>query len=142
MTSAQTSRLSSGAVVVRETSDGPLFLMLRAFNHWDFPKGLVEQGESPEQAALREIQEETTISDMAFPWGNTYIETGPYNRGKVARYYVGVTCRIEIELPVNETLGRPEHSESRWVSLAEAHEMVSPRVADVLNWAANMIGVE
>jgi 8-oxo-dGTP pyrophosphatase MutT (NUDIX family) len=30
--------------------------------HWGLPKGIVEQGESPEQAALREIAEETGLA--------------------------------------------------------------------------------
>ena len=43
---ARTPRLSAGVVVVRETSDGWRFLLLRAFNHWDFPKGMVEPARS------------------------------------------------------------------------------------------------
>ena len=48
-------------MVVRETATGWRFLMLRAFSHWDFPKGLLENGEDPKQAALREVREETTL---------------------------------------------------------------------------------
>ena len=39
-------RVSAGAVVVRQVWDGFRFLMLRAFNHWDFPKGIVEDRDS------------------------------------------------------------------------------------------------
>jgi hypothetical protein len=35
-------KLSCGIVVVRETSDGWLTLLLRIFHHWDFPKGMRE----------------------------------------------------------------------------------------------------
>ena len=84
--------LSCGAVVVRETPQGWRFLMLRAFSHWDFPKGLLENGEDPKQAALREVREETTLDDLAFPWGEEFCETGPYSRGKVARYYLAKTA--------------------------------------------------
>lgn len=134
--------LSCGAVIIRETSSGTLFLMLRAFRHWDFPKGMNEDGESPKETALREICEETTIRDLEFLWGNVHIETGPYNRGKVARYYLAKTHTEEIELPVNEETGRPEHSEYRWVSLSEAKDLVSPRVARVLDWAAGILRLE
>jgi len=135
-------RLSSGVVVSRETEKGPRFLMLRAFTHWDFPKGMVEQGEQPKQAALREVREETTIMDLEFPWGNEFIETGPYSRGKTARYYVGVTQQTEIELPVNPEIGRPEHVEFRWVSWRQATKLTSPRVVEVLDWAAKIMALE
>ena len=134
--------LSAGAVVVRQTDKGLRFLMLRAFRHWDFPKGLVENGETPRQAALREVKEETTIADLEFPWGNSYIETGPYNRGKVARYYLARTRQAKVDLPVNEIIGRPEHSEYRWLSLRQARALVSPRVAKVLAWAADALDLK
>ena len=116
--------------------------MLRAFTHWDFPKGMVEKGEQPKQAALREVKEETTISDLEFPWGNQFIETGPYSKGKTARYYIGTTRQIDIELPVNPEIGRPEHAEFRWVSLRQAINLTSPRVVEVLRWAADIMGLE
>jgi 8-oxo-dGTP pyrophosphatase MutT (NUDIX family) len=40
---ARPPRLSAGVVVVRQTADGWRFLLLRAFSHWDFPKGMVER---------------------------------------------------------------------------------------------------
>jgi len=134
-------RVSAGAVVVRQVPEGFLFLMLRAFNHWDFPKGIVEAQESPFDAALREIAEETTITDLDFRWGRDFFETGPYNRDKVARYYVGVTAQEHVELPVNEELGRPEHNEYRWVTLTEAVDLAAPRVRDVIGWAAGVMGL-
>ncbi|MFQ5635537.1 MAG: NUDIX domain-containing protein, partial [Gammaproteobacteria bacterium] len=140
MNAGRNRRLSAGAVVVRETPDGFLFLLLRAFRHWDFPKGMVEEGESPFEGALREIAEETTLADIEFPWGEDYVETGPYSRDKVARYYLGRTTRAHVELPVNEALGRPEHSEYRWATLAEARKLAAPRVCDVIDWAARVIG--
>jgi len=139
MTTSRPMRLSSGAVVVRQTPDGLLFLMLRAFHHWDFPKGVVEDGETPLEGAIREIAEETTLDDIEFRWGETYVETGPYNRDKIARYYIGVTRREQVELPVIEALGRAEHNEYRWVTLAESRELASPRVRDVINWAIGII---
>ena len=57
-------RLSAGVIIVRDTREGRRFLLLRAFNHWDFPKGLVENGETPFEAAVREVCEETTLDDL------------------------------------------------------------------------------
>ena len=48
-------KLSCGVVLARATDDGYVTLMLRAYHHWDFPKGMVEDGETPFDAALREI---------------------------------------------------------------------------------------
>ena len=134
-------KLSAGVVVVRDTAKGVRFLLLRAFNHWDFPKGLMEAGEQPMQTALREVEEETTLNDLEFPWGDRYVETGPYSRGKVARYYLGKTAQEAIELPVNPDLGRPEHSEFRWVSYGQAMALTSPRVRPVVQWAADVMNL-
>lgn len=134
-------RLSCGAVVVRETGDGLRFLLLRAFDHWDFPKGILEKGESPLEAAQREIKEETTLCDLEFAWGEIYMETGPYSRGKTARYYIARTTCEEIDLPVNPQIGRAEHVEFRWVDFDEAMKLTSPRVRPVINWAANVMNV-
>ncbi|NLG76457.1 MAG: NUDIX domain-containing protein [Xanthomonadaceae bacterium] len=129
-------KLSAGVVVVRDTPEGWRYLLLRAFTHWDFPKGMVEPGEDPLSAAVREVKEETLIEDLDFAWGHDYIETGPYSRGKIARYYLAKTSTAEVSLPVIEELGRPEHNEFRWVDEAEALELVSARVEPIVKWAA------
>ena len=140
--SPRSTRLSAGVVVVRETPEGWRFLLLRAFNHWDFPKGMVEAGEEPLTAAIREVQEESLIADLQFDWGHDFMETGPYSRGKVARYYLAKTHTIAVTLTVIEELGRPEHNEYRWVDYESARKLVSPRVAPVLQWAAERIGMD
>jgi len=133
--------LSAGVVVVRRVDDGWRFLLLRAFNHWDFPKGMVEQGEEPRAAALREVQEESRIADLAFEWGEGSTLTGPYSRGKVAQYYIASTRTTAVELPVNPEIGRPEHTEFRWTSFDEAARLVSPRLQPVLKWAAMILNL-
>ena len=86
-------KLSCGVVVVRQTDNGWKTILLRAFHHWDFPKGIREPGEDPMQAALREVTEETGIDDLAFEWGDRFFETGPYSKGKVARYFLAQTSQ-------------------------------------------------
>jgi 8-oxo-dGTP pyrophosphatase MutT (NUDIX family) len=140
--SPRSTRLSAGVVVVREVAEGWHFLLLRAFTHWDFPKGMVEAGEQPLAAAIREVKEESLIQDLEFAWGDAYIETGPYSRGKVARYYLASTRTDAVTLPVIEELGRPEHNEYRWVDYWEALQLVSPRVAPVLKWATAKMGIK
>lgn len=134
-------RLSAGVVVVRRAPAGWLFLMLRAYRNWDFPKGVVDAGEQPLAAALREVHEETLIDDVQLAWGEDFCETPPYSNNKVARYYVGETRIERVTLPISPELGRPEHNEARWFDLAGALSISSPRVQPVVNWAAAKIGM-
>ena len=133
-------KLSCGVVLVRATDVGYVTLMLRAWHHWDFPKGLREQGEEPVQAALRELREETGIASVEFDWGERSIETGPYSRGKTARYYLAHTDEENVVLGPSPDTGEPEHHEWRWVNFDEAYDMASARVREVVRWARQIIG--
>ena len=58
---------SCGAIVFKRHKDGMKYLLLHyGAGHWDFPKGHQEKSEKEEQAALREIKEETGIEDIEF----------------------------------------------------------------------------
>lgn len=131
--------LSAGVVVVRWRDDVPHFLVLRAFSYWDFPKGEVEAGEAPLDAAIREVAEETTLGDLNFAWGTAYRETPVYGRGKVARFYVGRSDRGAVSLPFNASLGRPEHHEFRWLPYAAARKLLVERLQVILDWASRTI---
>lgn len=130
--------LSSGVVPVRFAHGDWQLLVLRAYKNWDFPKGIVESGEDPLDAAKRETEEETGIIDLDFIFGEDYKETVPYNVSstghKVARYYVAETRTADITLPVSPELGRPEHDEWRWVTCDQAEDLLPPRLAGVLEW--------
>ncbi len=134
--------LSAGVVVVRKNDTGFKYLLLRAFNHWDFPKGVVEAGEEALDGAKREVTEETTITELNFKWGLEYRETGPYGQGKVARYYIAETQQEEVDLPINPEIGRAEHEEYCWVNYNDALLLVSPRVRSVLEWSENILKYE
>jgi bis(5'-nucleosidyl)-tetraphosphatase len=136
---ASAARLSAGVVVVSLIERKLKFLLLRAYRNWDFPKGLVDPGESPLDAALREVREETTLDDISFDWGLVYMDTGPYNKGKIARYYIARSKERQIVLPVSPELGKPEHQEARWVSFDRALEMVTPRLEPVVRWSYHII---
>jgi 8-oxo-dGTP pyrophosphatase MutT (NUDIX family) len=133
-------RLSAGVVVVRDTAEGRRYLLLRAYKHWDFPKGMVEQDEAPFDAAQREVAEETGIRALDFAWGEVYRETAPYARGKVARYYLARTGDTQVSLTPNPLTGIHEHMEYRWVALDEARTLVTPRVQHIIDWAEGCMG--
>jgi len=136
---APSKRLSAGVVVIRDTAEGPRYLLLRAYKHWDFPKGMVEADEAPFDAARREVAEETGIDSLDFAWGEVYRETAPYARGKVARYYIARTEREDVALTPNPLTGIHEHMEYRWVDLHEALALVTPRVKHIIEWAESCL---
>lgn len=57
---------SAGGIVARKDGDKVLVALVMEgdFNDYVLPKGHLEQGENPEQAAVREIIEEAGISDL------------------------------------------------------------------------------
>ena len=136
---AHPTRLSAGVVVVNVIRPVVRFLLLRAYKNWDFPKGIVEPGEDSVSAALREVHEETTLDNLSFDWGMGFIDTGPYNKGKISRYYLARSIDTHITLPINPELGRPEHHEARWASYDQALTMVTARLDPVVRWARETI---
>src|SRR3977135_1617321 len=89
----------------------PRLLLLRAYKNWDFPKGMIEPGETELDAAKRETAEETGLTDLDFPFGDACKDTVPSAGGKVARSFIAEPGATEIDLPVSPELGRPEHHE-------------------------------
>lgn len=61
---------SAGAVVFAETDVGKKFLLLNyPSGHWDFVKGNIEKGENLRDTVIREVMEETGITDIEFIGG-------------------------------------------------------------------------
>ena len=57
-------RIAAGGVVIRRNSEGVLeSLLVQHIEHkgWGFPKGHLDADETPDQAALREVEEETGV---------------------------------------------------------------------------------
>jgi len=132
-------RLSAGVIPVRPRRGGHEYLLLRAFANWDFPKGLVRDGEDPLDAAVRELAEETDLRNPRFRWGEAFRETAPYARGKVARYYLAECGQGEVRLLPGPELGRPEHHEFRWLEYRAARSLLPPRLEPILDWAEALV---
>ena len=111
---------SCGAVVVRRAAETEYLLVQHLDGHWGFPKGHVENSETEEETAKREIREETGL------------ETKIDSRLRVVDTYSpkpGVTKDVIYFLgkPVDGTL-RPqpeEISEIRWCTLPIARGLLT-----------------
>ena len=110
---------------------------------WDVFGGHVEQHEAPEQALVRELQEELGITPVAF------VEVAVIEVGAVDDSHADPTERCEFHLyHVTQWTGKPEnllleeHSEIRWVPLADvaALEIASPAYLPLFHRLAS-IGV-
>lgn len=113
---------SAGVILIRQGSQKErYYLLLQHANggHWYFPKGRLEPGESPKEAALRELREETGLTDMKLVDGFLdRIEYGlPPMPGRAARkevvFYLGRTEQETIQLS-------HEHDTYAWLSYPEA----------------------
>lgn len=127
--------LSAGIVPARYDNGQRMYLLLRAYRHWDFPKGIVNDKETPWDAAVRELEEETGIRKI-FPLADKqFYETEPYSTGKIARYYLAQVFSKDVIIEPNPETGIREHQEYRWAPYAEARKLLVPRVQNVLDWA-------
>ena len=111
--------------------------------HWGFPKGLLEAGETPEAAALREISEETGIPLQDLTVGGAlpvseYVYRRP-NRGALIFKRVH---HFLVEAPAGTAL-RPdpaEIAEAEWLGIDAARGRLSFKSSvEVLDAAAAML---
>jgi 8-oxo-dGTP pyrophosphatase MutT (NUDIX family) len=79
---------SSGGVVFRR-GDGDLdFLLIRdPYHNWGLPKGHIEGGETPAEAALREVSEETGLIELAVVTQLPTIDWFFRDRGKLVHKF-------------------------------------------------------
>ena len=113
---------SCGAVVYRRYHGNIEILLVKHLNsdHWSFPKGHMEDGETETETALREIKEETGVDVMIDP---TFRETVTYYPRKDIRKSV----IYFIAKAKNSPLVRQESeiAEIKWVDIARAGSMLS-----------------
>lgn len=115
---------AAGGVVVRidtENTKRTLLVHRPRYNDWTFPKGKRDPGESDEQCALREVEEETgllcALGDELTPV--TY--TDHRGRPKTVRYWLmTIVTGNPDQFVIND-----EVDEVRWVSPTTAAELLT-----------------
>lgn len=115
---------SSGAIVFHRSNSEPQFLLLHyGKGHWGFPKGHLEKGETEKQALLRELREETSISNANIVYGfREEIEYFFKQKGdlisKTVSFYLVESHSKKVTLS-------SEHSEFKWLPLKKALEQLT-----------------
>ena len=130
---------SAGAVVLRYTPAGRLYLLLQNAGRWDFPKGGVEKGETELETVLREVEEESGLSDLKIvPGFRKVIEYFYRRKGKNIHkqvvYLLGVTSEDKVKIsfehqayvwfPYREALEKASYDNSK-VTLTEAENFIN-----------------
>ena len=141
MTRARAQReTSAGGVVYRRHDGGALFLLIRdSYQNWGFPKGHLESGERAEDAALREVREETGIDDLALRGRIETIDWYFRFRGQL----IHKVCHFYL-METGQATTNPQHAEGitacRWVAYDDARSAISyANARKVLGRAYEMI---
>lgn len=119
---------SAGGVAVR-TGNGPneiAVIRTTEEGRWQLPKGIVDPGESPEQAALREVREEAGIVCEMVEAIDTieYWFVAGYD-GPKKRYHKKVSFYLMKYVSGDVADHDHEVTEARWVSFDDAISMLS-----------------
>lgn len=130
-------RKNAGVVVFR--ADKKVLMCRRIYpkvNGWQFPQGGIEPGETPEEAAIRELREETsvtsvkTVASLATPLRyefppdvkERFRQKGIFNDGQdqywTLLYFTGTDNEI------NLATAEPEFDEFAWLDIQEAPALV------------------
>ena len=131
---------SAGGVVFRLDGGHPLYLLIRdSYQNWGFPKGHLETGEVPEAAALREVSEETGLSDLSIRGSIDTIDWFFRFRGQL----IHKVCHFFL-MQTRESSTLPQRAEGitacRWSPYEDASSLVSyPNARDVLRRAQEMV---
>ena len=124
---------AAGGLVVRAGADAPEVLLVHRPHHrdWVFPKGKVEEGESEEECALREVEEEAHVRCRLGPYvGETRYEAD--GRAKRVAYF-----QMETK---EEPRPGDKVDEVRWLPVSDAAALLTwERDRELLRSAAPLL---
>ncbi len=123
--------VSAGGIVYRRRKEGKpeILLILVPYSHgdtWTLPKGHVEKGETPEQAAEREVKEETGIeAKVEVPLGTVDYWFFSRSGEKLRRVHKDVHQFLLRAVGGDVSDHNDEVLEARWVPSSEAEKKLS-----------------
>lgn len=132
---------SAGAILYRESPSGKLYLLLNyPSGHWDFVKGNIEKGETFKQTTLREIKEETGITDVSFVEGfENKVEYHYQRDGKLVHkevvFFLARTATEHVEISF-------EHLGFIWLKYNDALKKLTYKTAQGMLKKVNELGFE
>lgn len=111
---------AAGGVLVRTGPDGPQVAVIHRpkYGDWSLPKGKLDDGEGFEQAALREVEEETGMRAELGPELSPVSYRDRKGRTKLVRYWL-------MRVLDGEFRPGPEVDELRWLDPESAQELLS-----------------
>ena len=110
--------LSAGGVVFNKGK----VVLLRKKAGWVLPKGTVEKGETIEEAALREVREETGLHNISIITEIGHIRYQFLSRGRPMKKTVYFFL---METTDEELVPGEEFKEARWFSLENAEHIMA-----------------
>ncbi len=136
-------RLSCGVVIVNDEHE-LLLCHVTGQNHWDLPKGGIDEGESPLQAALRETREETGLRLAA----DELVDLGRFQYTGKKDLHLFATCTERFDIA---TLRCESHFSERysgqqlpemdgfgWFSFSRVTALCAPKMALVLGYKLDL----
>jgi len=131
-------------VWVGRRGDAPNAIGGNQDNWWQMPQGGIDTGEAPDEAALRELHEETSVNSARiiaeapewysydFPGEVLKTVRGGKFRGQTQKWFAvrftGTDDEIDIAAPAGH---KPEFDQWRWAGMDELVDMIIPFKRDV-----------
>jgi 8-oxo-dGTP pyrophosphatase MutT (NUDIX family) len=136
--------ISAGGVVVRPSGGGYEVCLISDGHYWGLPKGIIEPGEQPEEAALREIAEETGLPRESLTLRGALPSSDyVYRRRDTGRLIFKRVHHFLVEAPADAELhpDPAEIADAAWLSFADALRRVSFRdTTAALREAERLVG--
>jgi 8-oxo-dGTP pyrophosphatase MutT (NUDIX family) len=139
---------SAGAIIFRMENNVPHYLILHYHSgHWEFARGHAEEGEAEEQAARREVEEETGLKDLKilpgfkgytkFVFKRTWGLQGEAK--KKAPWVMKIVTLYLAQTHTNEVKISHEHKGFAWLTYEEAMKKLAKDAKKVFTQANEFI---
>ena len=131
---------SCGVVCLRNPED-PEVLLMRHANRYDLPKGHIEEGENESECAVRELNEETGITEADLQWLDDFrfdlsykARYKRFNFETVQKKLILFAAWVPLDIEITPT----EHLSAEWHPLYPPQPIqkntIDPLFEDLRNW--------